>query len=96
MRKIEKDNIINFLDAMMENDYSKANSNLGVLIKEKIRNKLMEAKKVKPFGKDDSDDSCESCDDSESKKPTSKKPKSGKKKKGNLPPWLNKKNKNSK
>ena len=95
MRKIEKDNIVNFLDAMMENDYSKANSNLGILIKEKIRNKLTEAKKVKPFGKDgdeESDDEC--CDDS--KKSKSKKTDSKKPKKGKLPPWLKKKDNNSK
>ena len=105
MRKIEKDNIVNFLDAMMENDYSKANSNLGILIKEKIRNKLTEAKRVKPFGKDgdgESDDEC--CDDSkkskskktDSKKSKSKKTDSKKPKKGKLPPWLKKKDNNSK
>ena len=99
MRKIEKDNIVNFLDAMMENDYSKANSNLGVLIKEKIRNKIMEAKKVNPFGKDKDEEDCEECDDSkklDSKKPDSKKSDSKKPKKGKLPPWLKKKDNNSK
>jgi hypothetical protein len=105
MRKIEKENIVSFLDAIIDNDYNRANSNLGVLIKEKLRNKLMESKHAKPFGKDEKCESCEEDSDSEksskSKKDSksknnSKSDKNSKPKKGKLPPWLNKKNKKSK
>jgi len=84
MTKIEKEKIVDFIDALMESDYNRANKNLGVVVTEKIKAKLEKAKHVKPFGKKDEDDN-------EDTKGKNKSSKSEKPKKGKLPPWLEKK-----
>jgi len=93
MTKIEREKIVDFIDALMESDYSRANKDLGIVVKEKIKAKLNEAKSVKPFGKEtECDDECDDADEKKSSRSKTKsKGKSEKPKKGNLPPWLKKK-----
>jgi hypothetical protein len=101
MTKIEREKIVDFIDALMESDYSRANKDLGIVVKEKIKAKLNEAKHVKPFGKEtECDDECDNDGESNkskkgSNKKKSQKPKkkSQKPKKGQLPPWLKNKGK---
>jgi hypothetical protein len=91
MTKLEKEKIVDFIDALMESDYSRANKDLGIVIKEKIKAKLEKAKHVKPFGEKAESDDCE-CDHETSKK-SSKKPTKKDSKESKLPPWLKKKGK---
>jgi hypothetical protein len=84
MTKIEKEKIVDFIDALMESDYNRANKDLGIVVKEKIKAKLEKAKHVKPFGEKAESEDC-GCDDKASDS------KSEKPKKGKLPPWLQKK-----
>lgn len=96
MRKIEREKIVDFIDALMESDYSRANKDLGVVIKEKIKTKLEKAKHVKPFGEKAETEDCESDDEKGKKTPASKtkKAKQTKSKKAkNLPPRLKNKGK---
>ena len=81
MKKIEKDKIIELIDCLIENDYSKAGKHLGVLIKEKIKNKLARAKDVKPFGEksESKDEESEDKKDEKGKFPFFKKGSSKKK-----------------
>lgn len=67
MTKIEKEKIVDFIDALMESDYSRANKDLGVVVKEKIKAKLEKAKHVKPFGEKAESEDC-GCDDEKSSK----------------------------
>jgi len=46
-----KENIVKFIDTMIADNYSKAHKYLEVLVQEKIKQKIFEAKEVKPFGK---------------------------------------------
>jgi len=46
-----KENIVKFIDTMIVDNYSKAHKFLEVLVQEKIKQKIYEAKEVKPFGK---------------------------------------------
>jgi hypothetical protein len=93
MTKIEREKIVDFIDALMESDYSRANKDLGVVVKEKIKAKLEKAKHVKPFGEKAETEDCD-CEDEKPKKKSEKgetKKAKGEKKEKNLPPWLKKK-----
>lgn len=46
-----KENIVKFIDTMIVDNYSKAHKFLEVLVQEKIKQKIYEAKEIKPFGK---------------------------------------------
>lgn len=95
MTKLEKEKIVDFIDALMESDYSRANKDLGIVIKEKIKAKLEKAKHVRPFGEKAESDDC-GCDEEDSKKSSKKSSKKASQKstKGKkLPPWLKKKGK---
>ncbi len=91
MRRIEKENVVDFIQALMENDYNTANKHLGILIKEKLRNKLMEAKHVKAFGKDsEKHEDGEKCDECEKNSKSKKSKKGEDSKNSKMPPWLKK------
>jgi hypothetical protein len=94
MTKIEKEKIVDFIDALMESDYSRANKDLGIVVKEKIKTKLAQAKHVKPFGEKAESEDCGCDDEKPAKRKSSKsKTKNKKPKKGQLPPWLKNKGK---
>jgi hypothetical protein len=66
MTKLEKSKIVDFIDSIMENDYSRANKNLNVVIQEKIKSKIGKAKHVKAFG-EEKDCGCEDSDNQKAK-----------------------------
>jgi hypothetical protein len=71
MTKIEREKIVDFIDALMESDYSRANKDLGVVVKEIIKAKLEKAKHVKPFGEKAETEDCD-CEDEKPKKKSKK------------------------
>lgn len=71
-----KENIVKFIDTMIVDNYSKAHKYLGILVQEKVKEKIKKAKNLKPFGK----------------KEDEKKSKNKSKKKSKLPDFLKKMN----